>query len=104
MSGGHYDYFCWKMDELDNEFRDKELDDLWSDLKVLVKELEWWQSCDTSEETYRKAVSEFKTKWFGTAREDRLKSYIDDQIFETKEELLKMIGAGEDQTVIRTNK
>lgn len=96
MSGGHYDYFCWKMDELDNEFRDKEIDDLWSDLKVLAKELEWWQSCDTSEEAYRKAVSKFKAKWFGIAREDRLEKYIDEKMAETRRQLLLMIGREEE--------
>lgn len=96
MSGGHYDYFCWKMNELDGEFKDKELDDLWRDMKKIAKELEWWQSCDTSEKTYRREVAKFKEKWFGQSREDMLKKYIDEKMAETRRELLLMIGREEE--------
>lgn len=96
MSGGCYNYFCWKMDELDGEFNDKELDDLWQDMKEIAKELEWWQSCDTAEKTYRSAVAKFKDKWFGQSREDRLKRYIDEKMAETRRQLLLMIGCEEE--------
>lgn len=96
MSGGCYNYFCWKMDELDGEFKDKELDDLWQDMKKITKELEWWQSCDTEEKTYRRAVAKFKDKWFGQSREDRLKKYIDEKMAESRRQLLLMMGLEEE--------
>lgn len=43
---------------------DYELDNMLVDLENLFHVLELWQSGDTSEEDYRKAVSKFKDKWY----------------------------------------
>ena len=40
-----------------------DLEEMLDDFCVLLKELEWWQSNDTSEERYGKAVHEFKQNW-----------------------------------------
>lgn len=93
MSGGSYDYIYCKLDEeCANRMYDAEMNDLIKDLCSVLHALEWWQSGDSSEERYRKCLSEFKKKWFGGDREDRLKGYIDNQINIVKNELYNLIG------------
>jgi hypothetical protein len=66
MSGGSYDYEYQRIDETYiGRMYDDELDDMMKDLVELLHDLEWWKSCDTSEESYRKSVIKFKNKWFG---------------------------------------
>lgn len=93
MSGGAYEYMYFSFLEMyGNEMRDAELNELIEDLSALLKELEWWQSGDTSEEDYYKALKEFKAKWFETSRNERLERMINEKIEETKSELLRLIG------------
>ena len=92
MSGGAYEYLCFTIKETYvGEMHDPELDDMMKDLTDLLKALEWWQSGDTSEESYRKAARKFKDKWFRASRTARLVSIVIDSCDELKEELLKMI-------------
>lgn len=64
MSGGSFDYMYAKIrDTYKGELHDQELEEMLDDFCVLLKELEWWQSNDTSEERYGKAVHEFKQNW-----------------------------------------
>lgn len=65
MSGGSYDYMYSKIEwtYIDQVF-DDELNDMLKDLVNLLKSLEWWQSCDTSEEDYIDDLKKFKNKWF----------------------------------------
>ena len=93
MSGGSYDYICYKLEEECNgRMYDIEMNDMIKDLCNVLHALEWWQSSDTSEETYRKCLSEFKEKWFKGNREERLKGYIDQQTNLVKSELYNLIG------------
>lgn len=93
MSGGSYNY---KYSEIDDYYvgkmYDKELDDLMNDLVEVTHDLEWWQSCDCSEEEYRETVQKFKEKWFKQPRTERLKKYIDESIEKTKKELIELVG------------
>ena len=72
--------------------QDAELDDMMKDLVKVLHDLEWWQDCDIGEEDYRQTLAEFKKKWFGSNREERLKGYIDEKIEGTRAELYKLIG------------
>lgn len=55
MSGGSFDYMYSKIrDTYKGELHDQELEELLEDFCEVLKELEWWQSCDTSEERYAK--------------------------------------------------
>ena len=93
MSGGSYNYICYRLEEeCANQMYDAEMNDMIKDLCGVLHALEWWQSCDTSEESYRKCLSEFKAKWFCGDREERLKGYIDNQINIVRTELYKMVG------------
>lgn len=93
MSGGSYGYICYRFEEeCCGRMYDVEMNDLVKDLAKLLHDLEWWQSSDTSEETYRKSVAEFKEKWFKGNREDRLKKYVEEQCDTLKAELIQMIG------------
>lgn len=93
FSGGSYDYnynviyTCYV-----GRMYDYELDEMMKDLVKLLHDLEWWQSCDESEEGYRNTVKQFKDKWFIETRENRLKEMIEIKIKETKDYLLKVIG------------
>lgn len=64
MSGGSFDYMYSKiLDTYKGELHDQELEEMLEDFCGLLKALEWWQSCDKSEEQYGMAVHEFKQKW-----------------------------------------
>ena len=76
MSGGSHDYVCFKIeDELCGKMHDAELDDLMQDIAELAHELEWFDSCDSSEQDYKECVINFKNKWFKGDRSERLKTY-----------------------------
>lgn len=93
MSGGSYNYIYSKLaEECRGAMYDAEMNDLITDLCNVLHDLEWWQSCDTSEKTYRKTLEAFKNKWFKGDRERRLKGYIDEQIGIVRRELYAMIG------------
>ena len=93
MSGGSYNYIYSRLsEECENRMYDAEMNDLIKDLCILLHDLEWWQSCDSSEEKYRKTVSAFKKKWFKGDREQRLKGYIDGQISIVRSQLYSLIG------------
>ena len=93
MSGGSYNYIYSRLStECAGEMKDAEMNDLIKDLCEVLHDLEWWQSGDISEEDYRKTLSEFKTKWLGGNREERLKGYIDQQLSVTRCKLYDLIG------------
>lgn len=93
MSGGSYDYKYCTIDEYYVGYmHDAELDEMMADLVVLLHDLEWWQSCDYSEEGYRETVRRFKAKWFSSDRCERLKPIIERKIEATRTELLNIIG------------
>ena len=55
MSGGSYNYiYATLKDECGNQMHDAEMNDLINDLCEVLHDLEWWQSNDICEETYRK--------------------------------------------------
>lgn len=89
MSGGSFDYMYWRIQEMyGNRLEDKELNELLDDFCEILRELEWWQSCDTGEEDYRKAVKQFKKKWLSgydkktNGRIDRFKKNLKKSIEE----------------------
>lgn len=64
MSGGSFEYMYIRIEEMYKGYlKDKELEELLDDFCQVLKELEWYESCDTSEEDYRKEVMRFKKKW-----------------------------------------
>lgn len=89
MSGGSYDYMYSRVEEeYVNRMFDLQLNTMMKDLAGLLHDLEWWQSGDYSEETYRKAVKKFKKKWFGQTKID-VQKQIENEFERTKNELLK---------------
>ena len=93
MSGGSYNYIYSRLSmECVGEMKDTEMNDLIKDLCEVLHDLEWWQSGDISEEAYRETLSEFKTKWLGDNREERLKGYIDEQLSITRSRFYDIIG------------
>lgn len=61
-----------------NPMHDRELSELMADVICLLYCLEWFDSCDIGEETYKECVNKFKAKWFKRAKKDRLNSYLED--------------------------
>lgn len=89
MSGGHYNYMYSRIeDTYVGEMFDSQLNAMMKDLVELLHDLEWWQSCDYSEDTYRKTVTEFKKKWFKQTKID-VQKQIESKFEQTKDELLK---------------
>lgn len=93
MSGGSHDYIYLKIEnELCGQMEDIELNDLVQDIADLAHDLEWYHSCDTCKDDYRKSVEKFKEKWFKSSREERLKSYIDEALDNMRNELYSLVG------------
>ena len=78
MSGGSFDYLCYGIEETYvGQMEDYELNEMMKDLCKVLHDLEWWQSGDYGEESYRKSVKNFKEKWFGKTEEERLAKAVD---------------------------
>ena len=89
MSGGSYSYvYCKVENECVGRMFDRQLDEMMKDLVKVLHDLEWWQSSDTGEDTYRRAVTEFKKKWFKQTKID-VQKQIDSKFEQTKNQLLK---------------
>ena len=100
MSGGHYQSYSLACDEV--YWHDHELDELWRDLTQgkefsvrgydgLLQSLDFYECSDTTEEDYRKAVSEFKRKWFRRTPRGRVEFY-QRKLQEYADELKKEMG------------
>lgn len=89
MSGGSY---CYMFNRIEEEYvgrmYDSQLNAMMKDLVDLLHDLEWWQSCDYGEDTYRKTVAEFKRKWFKQTKID-VQKQIESELEQTKNQLLK---------------
>lgn len=93
MSGGSHGYIYSQIqNELCGQMYDIELNDLMNDIANLAHDLEWYDSSDISEESYKKTVAEFKRKWFKAERDDRLKVYIDKAMDKLRSEMYLLIG------------
>ncbi len=89
MSGGSYNYMYSRIeDEYVGRMFDSQLNAMMKDLCELLHDLEWWQSADYGEETYRESVNKFKKKWFRQTKID-VQSYIENKFERTKDELMK---------------
>lgn len=94
MSGGSYNYrYADVEEEYAGHMFDAELDGLIKDLVPVLRAVEWWQSGDTMEASYREAAAKFKRKWLsGDVRQERLEQIIDGKVNDLRIELMKMIG------------
>lgn len=92
MSGGHFNYTCYTVEnEYCGRMEDAELDEMMDDLVDLLHDLEWWKSGDYGEDSYRETVKKFKDKWFKQSRTERLEAIIDKKCEALKAELKKVI-------------
>lgn len=67
MSGGSHNYECFRVEEeYTGRMHDAVMNKLIEDLVVVLHDLEWFDSGDICEGTYRQSVEKFKEKWFGT--------------------------------------
>ena len=73
MSGGYLDYICFKLENITDRIDDR------------------WQSGDYGRNSYDKKLKEFKAKWFGDNRNDRLKDYLSTALDEVKAEIIKLL-------------
>lgn len=104
MSGGRFEYkdmglkseiFGWT-DTPNNAFEDREISELVWDVLDLIHEYDWYASGDTCKETYLKAKSEFKKKWFSN-RGVRVRRIVDEALEHTKRELYETFGFDEQE-------
>ncbi|MDK6688302.1 hypothetical protein QP246_02360 [Aerococcus urinae] len=80
MSGGSYAYKYLELQEwYSGQTYDPVLDEIIDDLVVVLHDLEWWQSADYSEDTYRESVTAFKDKWLANGNET-YKSVINQEV------------------------
>ena len=92
MSGGSYSYICFTLEEeCAGKMHDAETDLFVKDFVKVLHDLEWWQSSDIDEETYRKTLKRFKKKWFLGGRSTRLEKIINDKCEALKAELMEML-------------
>ena len=99
MSGGRFNYldnslkmeiFGWT-DKPRNVFEDREISELVWDVLNLIHDYDWYSSGDTCKETYLKAKTEFKKKWFSN-RGIRVRRIVDEALNECKDELYETFG------------
>ena len=95
MSGGSMDYIYFQVEEAASMCEDAELSDLLQDAAHVLHEEEWWKSNDKGIDDYHEALAEFKAKWFGQDRCERLKGYVDREINRCRERCYSIIGAKE---------
>ena len=104
MSGGRFDYkdrslkdeiYGWT-DKPSNVFEDREISELVWDVLDLIHDFDWYASGDTCKETYLKAKSDFKKKWFSN-RGVRVREIVDYAIKQCKNELYETFGFDDDQ-------
>lgn len=89
MSGGSYNYIYNRVEEeCVNRMYDSQLNEMMKDLVEVLHDLEWWQSSDTGEDTYRRAVRKFKKKWFKQTKID-VQKQIESEFEKAKDELMK---------------
>lgn len=106
MSGGRFDYYNEHVGySMDGKWEDHELNALFRDLFVkldggscrdgdggLAQSLDFYLSCDTSEEDYRADVELFKRRWLHRTTEDRVEFY-QDALREYAEKLIREMSA-----------
>lgn len=92
MSGGSFGYIYHQLECASNLTSDKEISDLLHDLSEVLHDEEWYDCGDIREEKYLETLTKFKNKWFKGNREERLKSYIDKELANVKDDLYSVIG------------
>lgn len=96
MSGGSYSYIYYTLEnECEGRMQDEELNEMLKDFCKVLHDLEWWQSSDSSEATYRKTVKAFKEKWFGKTEEERIETAIEKATVEFEKRLRNTFGLKE---------
>ena len=77
MSGGHWDYINYRIEEIANELdpkaklkEEREFGRILRDVAELLHSAEWWKSGDTSEESFIEEWKKFKEKWLKKKQED----------------------------------
>lgn len=89
MSGGSLNYFYVMLQEHENDFGDKELNELVSDLAELFHDREWFLSADIGVGSWNEARDAFKGKWFTEhGRQERIEKYLS----EFNDEIRKTFG------------
>lgn len=66
MSGGYFDYLCFKIAETyEGCMEDPVLDAMLVDFVKVLHDLEWYKSCDIGPDDYHRTANWFKNKWIG---------------------------------------
>lgn len=119
MSGGRYDYMQYRIsDELFghiglsygqegfcqskiaakiNPFHDVEISEMFWDMLVLLHSLDWYESGDTCESTYRTDVEYFKKKWLGKTAGERIDRMVENAVENAKHEINVALGREMDE-------
>ena len=92
MSGGSMNYAYHHLNDMADYVNDKEIKELITDLAELMHDLEWWDSGDYSAATYYETLNNFKAKWFGDNRNERLREYLNTTLDDMKTEIGRLLG------------
>jgi hypothetical protein len=70
MSGGSYDYVCFKIKDFSSQIRNqdshplrKEFAEIVRDIAKVAHDIEWADSCDYSQEDADRSLTDFFSKW-----------------------------------------
>lgn len=94
MSMMTLDGLYFRVEDAAKYIPDREIRSMAFDFSHLMYECERFLDGDTTKEDWQKALSDFKSKWFGK-RNERLAQIIDAAVGELRDELLDMIGESE---------
>ena len=93
MDGERRNYISYQIeDKLCGRMQDDELNELAEDIKCLTYYMDENTKDIADKEGYFKAVADFKKKWFGGERSERLKKYIDKHFRQLHGKLYQLIG------------
>ena len=66
MSGGSFNYgYAELLNTYQGEMMDPVMEAMLVDFAKVLHDLEWYASADIGEESYRRSVERFKSKWIG---------------------------------------
>lgn len=97
MSSGSMSYVYY-VEAATKYIEDAEIKNLILDTAKLLHDVEWFTDCINDPVQVEESIYNFRHKWFGTSRNERIKEYIETSLEAVKQDMLKLIDDGKGDT------